>query len=134
MGVVVSINTSSSITVSWSPPVGGTDGHVIIYSTSAEGPSTFTQLVEGGNQTSFLLTGLSEGHLYTIRMFAYRDLPSLQSDHVQVMLDSKRYIHDTSALHAIFTLHPYKYSNHKITFHSSWSSVQYQCYDYAAPN
>ena len=87
MGVAVSINSSSSITVSWSPPVGGADGYVILYST--EGSSNMTQLVEGEDQTSSLLTGLSEGHLYTIRMFAYKDLPSLMSDYVQVMLDSK---------------------------------------------
>ena len=35
------------------------------------------QLVEGGDQTSSLLTGLSERQLYTIRVFAYKDLPSL---------------------------------------------------------
>ena len=86
VGVAVSINSSSSITVSWSTPVGGADGYVIIYSTSAEGSSASTQLVERGNQTSSLLTGLSEGHLYNVRVFAYKDLPSLLSDLVQVML------------------------------------------------
>ena len=82
--VVVSINFSSSITVSWSPPVGGADGYVILY--SAEGASNITQLVEGGDQTSSLLTGLSEGQLYTIRVFAYKDLPSLLSDPVLVKI------------------------------------------------
>ena len=52
-----------------------------------------TQLVEGGNQTSSLLTGLSEGHLYTIRMFAYDDLPSLLSNPVEVILDGKNYLY-----------------------------------------
>ena len=85
--MAASINSSSSITVSWSPPVGGADGYVILYST--EGSNNMTQLVGGGDQTSSLLTGLNESHLYTIRMFAYEDLPSLLSDHVQVMLDSK---------------------------------------------
>ena len=85
--VVVFLNSSSSILVSWSPPVGGADGYVILY--SAEGVSNMTQPVEGGNQTSSLLTGLSEGQLYTIRVFAYKDLPSLLSDAVQVMIDSQ---------------------------------------------
>ena len=75
--MTASINSSSSITVSWSPPVGGADGYVILYST--EGSSNVIQLVEGGDQTNSLLTGLSEGHLYTIRIFAYKDLPSLLS-------------------------------------------------------
>ena len=82
--VAVSINSSSSITVSWSPPVGGADGYGILY--SAEGASNMTQLVEGGDQTSSLLTGLSEGQLYTIRVFAYKDLPSPLSDPVLVKI------------------------------------------------
>ena len=83
--MVVSINSSSSITVSWSPPVGGADGYVILYFT--EGASNMTELVEG--ETSSLLTGLSDGQLYTIRVFAYKDLPSLLSDPVLVKIDSK---------------------------------------------
>ena len=82
--VVVCINSSTSITVSWSPPVGGADGYVILY--SAEGASNMTQLMEGGDQTSSLLTGLSEG---TIRVFAYKDLPSLLSEAVIVRIDGK---------------------------------------------
>ena len=86
--VAMSINSSSSITVSWSPPVGGADGYVILY--FAEGASNMTQLVEGGDQTSSLLTGLSEGQLYTIRVFAYKDLPSLLSDAVIVRINGKK--------------------------------------------
>ena len=93
--VVVSINSSSSITVSWSPPVGGADGYVIIY--WDERASNMTQLVEGGDQTSSLLTGLSEGQLYTIRVvFAYKDLPSLLSDAVLVRIDGQLCIMNTN--------------------------------------
>ena len=87
--MTASINSSSSIGVSWSPPVGGADGYVILYST--EESSNMTQLVEGENQTSLLLSNLSEGYLYTIRVFAYNDLPSLLSHPVEVMLDGKIY-------------------------------------------
>ena len=80
--MAVSIVSSSSITVSWSPPVGGADGYVILY--IAEGVSN---IVEVGDQTSSLLTGLSEGQLYTIRVFAFKDLPSLLSDLVLVKTD-----------------------------------------------
>ena len=97
--MVVSINSSSSITVSWSPPVGGADGYVILY--SAEGASNMTQLVEGGDQTSSLLTGLSEGQLYTIRVFAYKDLPSLLSDPVLVRIDGNMH---SDVLNALFNL------------------------------
>ena len=83
--MAVSINSSSSITVSWSPPVGGADGYVILYNEA-------TWLVEGGDQTSSLLTELSEGQLYTIRVLAYKDLPSLLSDPVteRVTFDGKK--------------------------------------------
>ena len=86
MGVVTSINSSSSIAVNWSAPVGGVDGYVIIYST--EGGSNITQLVEGEGQTSSMLTGLSKGQIYTIRVFAYKDLPSL-SNPVHVLYDGE---------------------------------------------
>ena len=85
--MVVSISSSSSITVSWSPPVGGADGCVILYSTDDEEDYNMTQLVKGVCQTSSLLTGLSEGQLYTIRVLAYKDLPSLLSDPVLVRID-----------------------------------------------
>ena len=85
--VAVSINSASSITVSWSPPVGGADGYVIFY--CDEDDDNMTQLVEGGDQTSSLLTGLSEDQLYTIRVFAYKDLPSLLSEAVIVRIDGK---------------------------------------------
>ena len=69
--------------VSWSPPVGEADGYVILY--SIDGASNMTQLIEGGDQTSSLLTGLSEGHLYIIRVFAYKDLPSSVSEAVHYL-------------------------------------------------
>ena len=84
---MASFNSSSSIAVSWSAPVGGVDGYVILY--SAEGGSSMTQLVEGGGQTSSVLTGVSKGQLYTIRVFAYKDLPSLISDPLHVLCEGK---------------------------------------------
>ena len=82
--MAVSINSSSSIIVSWSPPVGGADGYVILCNKAS-------WLVEGGDQTSSLLTGLSEGQLYTIRVLAYKDLPSLLSDPELVKIDGKEF-------------------------------------------
>ena len=73
--------------MNWSAPVGGADGYVILYST--EGGSNMTQLVEGGGQTSSVLTSLSKGQLYTIRVFAYKDIPSLLSDPVHVLHDGE---------------------------------------------
>ena len=80
--MVVSINSSSSITVSWSPPVGGADGYVILYYKKEENKKSLPV-----TKTSSLLTKLSEGHLYTIRVLAYKDLPSLLSDPVLVKVD-----------------------------------------------
>ena len=84
--LAVSIDSSSSVTVSWSPPVGGADGYVILY--IAEGVSNIVKI---GDQTSSLLTGLSEGQLYIIRVFAYKDLPSLLTDPVLVRIDGQLY-------------------------------------------
>ena len=69
--------------------MGGADGYVILYSTDDEVDYKMTQLVERGDQTSSLLTGLSKGQLYTIRVLAYKDLPSLLSDPVLVRFDGK---------------------------------------------
>ena len=74
------MKSSSSIMVTWSPPVGGASGYVILYST--DGASNMTQLVKGGDQASALLTGLNEGHLYIFRVFVYKDLPTLLSESV----------------------------------------------------
>ena len=87
MNVQATINSSSSVAVSWSAPVGGTNGYVILY--SAEGGSNMTQLVEGRGQTSSVLTGLVMGQLYTIRVFAYKDLTSSLSNSVLILLKSE---------------------------------------------
>ena len=75
MEVKVSIYSSSNILVSWKPPVGGADGYVILYSAS-----NVTHLIEQRTLNMSLLYFLNEGHLYTIRVFAYKDLPSMSFD------------------------------------------------------
>ena len=117
--VVATINSSSSIAVSWSAPVGGANGYVILY--SGEGGNNMTQLVEGEGQTSSVLTGLSKGQLYTISVFAYKDLPSLLSDPVNVLHDGEMLRPLTSSPHP------------PLSSLSSWSSVWCQCYS-SLPN
>ena len=91
VGVTPSFN-SYSIMVSWSPPVGGAGGYVILYSTDGDNNmSGMTQLVKGGDKTSSLLTGLREGHTYTIRMFAYKDLPSMLSNTIYVKINGEKF-------------------------------------------
>ena len=87
--VTVSIN-STNITVNWSPPVGGANGYVILYSTDGTSNMTSAQLVIGGDKTSALLTGLRGRQMYAIRMFAYKDLPSMLSDTIHVNLDGEK--------------------------------------------
>ena len=77
MGVVAFIHSSSSIAVNWSAPVRAPEVYVILYST--EWGTNMTQLVEGGGQTSSVLTSQTEGQLYTIKM-----LSSLLSDPVHL--------------------------------------------------
>ena len=86
LNVLAMVQSLSNISVSWSPPVGGADGYIILY--SAEGASNKTKEVE--DQTSSLLTGLSEGQLYTISVFAYKNLNSQPSQPMKaVILGSK---------------------------------------------
>ena len=87
--VSASIN-STNITVRWSPPVGGANGYVILYSTDGASNMTSVQLVMGGDKTSTLLTGLRGRQTYAIRMFAYKDLPSMLSDTINVNLDGEK--------------------------------------------
>ena len=126
VGVVASINSLSSIAVSWSPPVGGADGYVILYST--EGSSNMTQLVEGEDQTSSLLTGLSEGQLYTIRVFAYKDLYSQPSQSVNVAIVPGAYL---SLCSFDVTMHVYNHihlsSLSSRSFAGWFCSGRYQC-------
>ena len=86
MDVVAVIQTSSNISISWSPPVGGANGYVVLY--SVDGGSNMTKLVDDGNRNSTVLTGISKG-LYSISMFAYKDLPSLQSNTVYVPFEGE---------------------------------------------
>ena len=89
--VEVPMKSSYSIIVSWSPPVGGASGYVILYSTDgASNMSGMTQLVEEGNKIRSLLTGLRVGQTYAIRMFAYKDLPSILSDTIFVQLNGEK--------------------------------------------
>ena len=92
VGVTASINSSTNITVNWSPPVGGASGYVILYSTDGSSnmsPAGMTQLVKGESKTSSLLTGLRGEQTYAIRMFAYKDLPSMLSDTIYANLDGE---------------------------------------------
>ena len=85
LNVQASIHSSSSIAVGWSASVGGADGYVILY--SVEGGSNMTQLVEGGGKNSTVLTELNKGQLYTIRVFAYKELTSPLSESVVILLE-----------------------------------------------
>ena len=88
--MTATINSLTNVTVSWSLPVGKARGYVIFYSTEgASNMSGMTQLVKGGNKTSSILIGLRGGQTYGIRMFAYKDLPSMLSDTIYVNLDGK---------------------------------------------
>ena len=91
VGVTATINSLINITVSWSPPLGGANGYVILYSTDgASNMSGMTQLVEGENKIRSLLTGLKVGQTYVIRMFAYKDLPSILSDTIFARLTGEK--------------------------------------------
>ena len=85
MSITANITQSSKIHVSWTPPVGGAVGYVIMYRKHSAKNYT-TQMVEA---TSFVLSNLSEGVLYDIGVFAFKDLPSQLSDTLYIRLAGK---------------------------------------------
>ena len=77
----------SSIAVNWSTPIQRADGYVIVY--YPENGSNLTKEVDKGEQTRAELCSLIKGQLYTIRVFAYKDLPSPLSAPVHVLYDGE---------------------------------------------
>ena len=72
------IINSSSLSVCWVPPSDKVNGYIIQY--SGKDP----QLINGDIYT---LEGLKQGMTYQFSVFAYRDLPSSESNDVIALFD-----------------------------------------------
>ena len=77
----VKILSSSSLSVSWIPPIGVVEGYIIQYS------GIDPLLINGRDTLSDILEGLTKGMTYEFHVFAYRDLPSTEYNKVTVLLD-----------------------------------------------
>ena len=76
--LTVSIIDSTSIRLSWTAPVGGANGYIVVYNNVATDVSS----------TETVLSGLSTATVYNITVYGYKDIPSVASDTV-LLLDSK---------------------------------------------
>ena len=80
--------------------MGGADGYVILYSAS-----NMTHLIEQRTLNMSLLLFLNEGHLYTIRVFAYKDLSSMPFDAGSIYFAGTYiilYVHDCPIMPSLF--------------------------------
>ena len=77
--LIVSIIDSTSIRLSWTAPVGGANGYIIVYNNVATDVSS----------TETVLSGLSTATVYNITVYGYKDIPSIAhaSDTVLILLN-----------------------------------------------
>ena len=73
--LTASIIDSTSISVSWKPPVGGANGYIVVYNNTHQVSSTDT-----------ILSGLSPT-VHNITVHGYKDVPSVGSNTVSILLN-----------------------------------------------
>ena len=74
--LTASIIDSTSISVSWTAPVGGANGYIVAYGVNAKEVSN----------THTILSGLSPT-VYSITVHGYKDVPSVGSNTVSILLN-----------------------------------------------
>ena len=77
--LAASIINNTSINVSWRTPMGGANGYIVVYSNKIKDVSS----------TETILLGLSTATVYNITVYAYRDIPSIASDPLLLLLNGK---------------------------------------------
>ena len=76
------ILSSSNVSISWVPPLGVVEGYIIHY--SGVDPKLINE-----DTLNYVIEGLTQGMIYQLSVFAYRDLPSTAFNDVTVLLDGK---------------------------------------------
>ena len=76
--LTASIIDSTSINVSWTAPVGGANGYIVVYNDNAQ------QLEVSSTHT--ILSGLSPT-VYSITVHGYKDVPSVGSNTISILLN-----------------------------------------------
>ena len=77
--LTASIIDSTSVSISWTAPVGGANGYIVVYNGNTKEVSS----------TEALLSGLSTVTVHNITVHAYKDIPSVASDTLSILLDGK---------------------------------------------
>ena len=73
------IDSTSTMYLLWTAPVGGANGYIVKYNDAVTDVSS----------TGTVLSGLSTGTVYSITVYGYKDIPSVASDSVSILLDGK---------------------------------------------
>ena len=79
--LTASIISSTSISVSWTAPVGGANGYIIRFGDSSTIDVSSTETV--------VLSGLTAGEAYLIRVYGFIDVPSVASSPMTIQLLGK---------------------------------------------
>ena len=74
--IVSIIDSTRSIRLSWTAPVGGANGYIVVHNNVATDVSS----------TETVLSGLSTATVYNITVYGYKDIPSVASDTVSIIL------------------------------------------------
>ena len=82
---------SASIRLSWTAPVGGANGYIVVYNNVATDVSS----------TETVLSGLSTATVYDITVYGYKDIPSVASDTVSIVLDGELMYTNNDSTHLV---------------------------------
>ena len=82
-GLLATILSPTSLSISWSPLSGDVNGYVIQYTGGQP------VMVNGEDSSSSVLEGLTQGTTYQINIYSYSDLLSSTSTNISVLLDCK---------------------------------------------
>ena len=83
-----SIIGSTSINVSWTAPVGGANGYIVVYNDNTQQVSS----------THTILSGLSP-NVYNITVYGYKDIPSVANATISIQLTGKYTLHQAKVCH-----------------------------------
>ena len=81
-GLSATILSASSVSINWIPS-SDVNGYILHYT-----PNGQSKIVKGGNKSSDILEGLTQGITYQISVYSYKDLPS-ESPNVLSVVDGR---------------------------------------------
>ena len=85
-GLSATIQSTSSVSINWIPS-SDVNGYILHYT-----PDGQSKIVKGGNKSSDILEGLTQGVTYKFSVYSYKDLPSESSIDISLSLNGRQII------------------------------------------